>query len=58
MKWFKENDKTKELALQCILFGMEAVKINLEISTKADETKVNTEAMKTLAEAFKMVAGS
>lgn len=58
MKWFKKNDKIKELALQCILFGMEAIKTNLEISTNADETKVNTEAMKTLAEAFKIVAGS
>lgn len=58
MKGFKKNDKTKELALQCILFGMEAVKTDLEISTNTNETKVNTEAMKTLAEAFKIVAGS
>ena len=58
MKWLKKNDKTKELALQCILFSMEAIKTDLEISTHTNEVKANTEAMKTLAEAFKIVAGS
>ena len=58
MGLFFVSDKTKELTLQCILFSMEAVKTNLEISTKAEDIKVNAEAMKTLAETFKIIAGS
>ena len=52
------KDKTKKLALECILLSMEEIKGNLKVSMISENVQVNVEAMKTLAEAYKIISDS
>lgn len=49
---------TKQLALETILFAMEEIKDNLQRSSSIEDVKENSEAMKNLAEAYRIVRNS
>ena len=48
-------NKTKKLALGCILLSMEEIKSNLESSALIEDVTANAKAMRDLAEAYAVV---
>ena len=52
------KSKTKEIALQTLVFAMEEIKINLEKTMLNEDVTAQSAAMKTLAEAYAIIAGS
>ena len=48
-------EEIKMLAAQTVLFAMEEIRDNLQRTSKKEDVRVNSEAMKTLAEALKEI---
>lgn len=50
--------KIKRLTLESILFSMDEIKKNLQVSASEETVEINAEAMKHLAKAFEIVKKS
>lgn len=54
----RKKTKIKNLALECVLLAMEAVKNNIELATRDEQINANTEAMERLAKAYALIDGT